>query len=376
MWFVLVCFIFGTLMRKSGLGNRLAIYVFSIRNLLLIDAAILGLNALFSLVGMSSIFPKLALLMPLVTAIASLSMMSKEDPYITHVGLMINILANQTGMLIYSGFIFNPALGQLGGFHVDYTKWLQWFFVPTLVYNIVSFVVLYLLFLPRQGAKNLNRATILEKRKELGRLKRDEIKAIAWLSFAVLLWATSSLTGIDTGYAAALVAALLMMPGIGMIEFKEFIQETDWNMVFMLMGILAIGSLGVTGFAGWLWSHILPHRMPGNPMIALMIVSLLVEVLHVPLGSLGTTQALAVPSLAAYGPTIGMSKILLSIVAYMSIVGQSFFVYQNAALVAGQGFGFWRPKDIFKFGLAMFFVTPIVVGVVLYPWWVHLGWVR
>lgn len=98
--------------------------------------------------------------------------------------------------------------------------------------------------------------------------------------------------------------------------------------------------------------------------------------LHIPLGSLGTTQALAVPSLAAYGPTVGMSNILLSIVAYMSIVGQFFFVYQNAALVAGQGFGLWTPKDILKFGVAMFFVTPIVLGVILYPWWTHMGWIH
>ncbi|MBC7341049.1 MAG: anion permease [Clostridia bacterium] len=350
--------------------------MFSLRNLFLIDIAIFGLNAIFSVVGMGASFPKIALLLPLVTSVAALSGMSKEDPYIKHVALMINVLANQTGVLVYSGFILNPALGPLGGFQVNYTTWFQWFFVPGLVLNIVSFFVLYFLFVPRQGTKGFDQEVIQERRNELGPLRKEEIKAITWLAFAVILWATSGWTGIQTGYAAVLVAALLMLPGIGMISLKEFVQVTDWNTVFMLMGVLSIGALGATGFAKWLWSHILLSQMPDNPMIVLIIVSFLVEILHIPLGSLGTTQALAVPSLAAYGPTVGMSNILLSIVAYMSIVGQFFFVYQNAALVAGQGYRLWKPKDILKFGVAMFFVTPITLGVILYPWWAHMGWIH
>lgn len=56
-------------------------------------------------------------------------------------------------------------------------------------------------------------------------------------------------------------------------------------------------------------------------------------------------------------------------------MSQFFFIYQNAALVAGQGFGLWAAKDIFKFGAVMFVVTPLVLGVVLYPWWVYMGWI-
>jgi hypothetical protein len=59
----------------------------------------------------------------------------------------------------------------------------------------------------------------------------------------------------------------------------------------------------------------------------------------------------------------------------MSIVGQFFFTYQNAALVVGLGYGLWRPMDIFKYGVVMFFLTPITLGVLLYPWWVYMGWI-
>jgi sodium-dependent dicarboxylate transporter 2/3/5 len=377
MWFVLVCFMFGAVMQKSGLGNRLATYVFSIRSLFLLDLAVFGLNIIFLVVGMAASFPKIVLLMPLVVSIATLSGMSKKDPYVRHVALMINALANQTGVMLYSGYVMNPALGPLGGFQVNFVTWIQWFFVPALALNLATFFVLYFLFFPRQSnAKGFDQEIIREKRRELGTVKKDEIKAIIWLALAIILWATSNQTGIQTGYAAVLVAAMLMLPGVGMIKLKEFVDTTDWNTVFMLMGVLSVGTLGATGFAKWLWGIILPNQMPGNHMLVLIIISFLVEILHIPLGSIGTTQALAVPSLAAYGATLGMSRMLLSIVAYLSIVGQFFFVYQNAALVAGQGFKLWDPKDIVKFGSVMFFVTPLVVGVILYPWWMYMGWIH
>jgi di/tricarboxylate transporter len=196
------------------------------------------------------------------------------------------------------------------------------------------------------------------------------------LTIAVALWATGGVTGLSTGYAALLVAAAVLLPGIGVLTFKQYVDKTDWNAVFMLMGVLAIGTLGSTGFAKWIWGHILPARMPDSPMAALMIISFLVELLHIPLGSVATSQALAVPSLAEYASTFGASRALVSFITYLTIVGQQFFPYQNAALVVGMGYGLWKPRDILKLGSVMFVVTPITMGVVLYPWWLWLGWIH
>ena len=375
MWFILVCFLFSAVVETSGLGKRLTIYVFSIRSLILIDLGLLLLNTVFSAVGMNASFPKLALLFPLITMLAAMSSMPKDDPYVRHLALMINVLANTTGTLVYSGFVINPALGVLGGFSVNYMSWLQWFFVPAAVYTLVSFLVIYFLFLPPRG-EHFDAKVEKEEMKKLGPLETKEKKAIVWLLLAIGLWATGPVTGIPTGFAAALVGSMMLLPGIGMLSFKQYVDKTDWNAVFMLMGILAIGTLGSTGFAGWIWGHILPEHMPHNPIVSLAIISTLVEFLHIPLGSTATTQALAVPSLANYAATLGMSRELVSFVTYMSIVGQFFFPYQNAALVVGLGYGLWKPRDILKYGVVMFFLTPIILSVVLYPWWMYMGWIH
>jgi di/tricarboxylate transporter len=375
MWFILVCFIFSVIMDVSGLGRRLSIYVFSLRNLILIDLGLLAINFVFSVVGLNSAFPKMALLFPLVISFGAMSKMAKDDPYIRHLGIMIAALATNTGLMVYSGFSFNLVLGRLGGFTVNYSTWLLWFFVPSLVFSLVSFVVIYLLFAPPRS-EHFDAKIEQEQLKQLGPLTGIEIKTIVWLVGTVVLWATGSVTHIPAGFVAILVAAGMMLPGIGLVTFKQFAENTNWNVVFMLMGILAIGDLGSTGFAQWLWGHILPASLPHNAPLSLMIISVLVEVLHIPLGSLGTSMALAVPSLSAYGQTLGLSKELVSFVTFTTVSGQYFFSYQNAGLIFGAGYGLWKARDIFKYGIAMFIATPLTLGVLLYPWWLHLGWIH
>lgn len=263
----------------------------------------------------------------------------------------------------------------MGGFSVNYGTWLAWFFVPSLVFSLVSFFVIYFLFMPPRG-EHFDVKAEREEFKKLGPITGQEMKTIAWLVGTVMLWATGPWTGIGAGWVAILVAAGMMLPGIGLVSFKQFAQGTNWNVVFMLMGILAIGDLSSTGFAHWIWSHILPATMPHNPMLALMTISAMAELLHIPLGSLGTSMALAVPSLSAYGQTIGMSKELVSFVTYVTVVGQYFFSYQNAGLIFGLAYGLWKASDVFKYGLVMFVATPLTLGVLLYPWWLHMGWIH
>ncbi len=374
IWFVIACFIFGVIVEVSGLAKRLAIYILSIRSLLLMDLAFFVVNIVFALAGMATTFTKIVILFPILISIATLSGLSKLDPIVKHIALGINILGHLTGLFVLTGFIWNPVMASLGGIKVGYVTWIQWFFVPVLLVNLVTLVVIYLVFLPR-SAKRFDLEVVKQERTKLGPITSNELKTIAWLIVAVLFWSTADLTKIPMGFSAVLVAGLMMLPRIGLVTFRQFIEKTDWNVVFFIMGIQAIGSLGATGFSKWIWSLILPAQMPSNGMVSLMLMSFLVEILHVPLGSIGTTTALAIPSLAAHAQVMGMSSIVVSFVSYLCIVGQSFFVYQNATLVVGQAFGLWEAKDIMKLGIVMFFVLPITLGVLLYPWWLFMGWV-
>lgn len=375
MWFLLVCFAFGTIFAKSGLANRLALFIFSLKRLIIVDIAFFGLNILFSFVGMVTSFPKIVILFPLLIGIAALVGMPKEHGLIRHYALMINVLGNMTGLLLYTGFILNPVIGSLGKFSLNYTNWFQWFFVPALTLNLVVFAVTYVLFRPPKGVTQFDPAVIAAQRAKLPKFGAMETKTLVWIVIAIILWSTGSITGIATGFAAVLVVGFMMLPKIGVLTFEEFVKGTNWNMVFFGFGILSIGSLAGTGFAQWIWAGILPKSISASPMILLILLGFLVEILHIPLGSIGSTTSLAIPSLVPYASTFHLAPPLMAFAVYMAIIGQAFFVYQNATYVVGQGFDLWKAKDIFKLGAVMFVILPFIIGVVLYPWWTYLGWI-
>lgn len=375
MWFILTCFAFSVVMKKSGLGHRLSTIVFSIRNPFVLNFAILILNFIFSLVGMAASLPKLTLMFPILISIATMSGLDKNNKNVRRLALMINLLANTTGVLLYTGFSMNPALGPLGGFEMNFTQWMSDVLVPAICGNIIIFAVIYFMYMPGKDEPSFNVEEIEKMRKELPPIQKAEWHAIIWFLIAIAFWATGGQTGIGAGFATLMVVGLMCLPKIGIINFKEFVDSVNWPTVFMLMGVLAFGALGKTGFNSWLVEKIMPAAMPSNTIISLLIICFFVEILHIALGSIGTSMALLVPVLVGIAPSIGVSAKCISIVAYMCIIFQAFFPYQNVAFVAGLSYDLWEEKDLIKTGLVLFILVPILFAVVLFPYYTFKGWI-
>lgn len=375
MWFVITCFAFSVVMEKSGLGHRLAVIVFSIKNAFILNLAIMFLNFLFSFVGMAVGLPKMALLYPILTSMVAMSGLDKNNMHVRRLAIMITVLANTTGVLLYTGFMMNATLGQLGGFDMNFNLWITDVLVPAICGNMAIFLVIYFMFRPKKDEQGFAHSEIVKMRKELPPIQKAEWKAIMWFTIVILALVTSSTTGIGAGFAVLLIVGLLCLPKIGMMNFKEFVNSVSWPTVFMVMGVLAFGALGTTGFNNWLVDKIMPSTMPSNKMLSLLLICFLVEILHIVLGSIGTNMALLIPVLAGLAPGIGVSPECISVMAYMCIIFQAFFSYQNVIFVAGLSYNMWEEKDLIKIGLVMFFLVPILFAVVLFPYYNFKGWI-
>ncbi len=231
------------------------------------------------------------------------------------------------------------------------------------------------MYMPKKGEAGFDNAKITAMRKELGKVKGVEWKAIVWFLIAIAFWATGGKTHIGAGFATLLIVGMMCLPKIGMISFKEFADSISWPTVFMIMGVLAFGAMGSTGFTSWLVEKILPSTLPSSPMVCLLIICFLIEILHIALGSIGTSMALLVPVLVGIAPSVGVSGECMAIVTYMCIIFQAFFPYQNVAFVAGLSYDLWEEKDLLKTGTVLFFLVPILFAVVMFPFYNMMGWI-
>jgi len=277
--------------------------------------------------------------------------------------------------LIYTGFSMNPTLGTVGGFMMNFPLWIHDIFVPALAGNVLMFIVIYLMYMPKKGEVSFNYSKVTELRHSLGRMSGIEWKSVIWFVIAILFWSTSGKTGIGAGFATLLIVGIMCLPKIGMFTFKEFIDSVSWPTVFMIMGVLAFGALGTTGFTSWIVKSVMPTSLPFNPIISLLIICFIIEILHIASGSIGSSMALLIPVMVSIAPVVGVTGKCIAIITYMVIVFQAFFSYQNVAFVAGLSFNLWEEKDLLKTGIVLFFLVPILFSVVLYPFYMLMGWV-
>ncbi len=375
IWFIIISFAFAPVMKKTGLGNRLASLIFSIKNPLMLNFSILVISFIFSLVGMATALPKLALLFPLLVSIATLSGLDKENRNVRRLALMINILTSSTGVLLYTGFSINTMLAPLGGFETNYMLWLKEVSPMAVAGNLLLFFIIYFMYMPKKGEASFDYEKVETLRKKMGHISVLEIKAIIWFIIAIDLWATGGMTGIAAGYATLLVVGLMCLPIIGVMTFKDALDSISWPTTFMIMGVLAFGALGSTGFTKWIVGKILPSSLPSSPLICLLLVCFAIEVLHIVMGSVATSMALMVPILVTIAPNLGVSGKCISLVCYCVLMFQAFFPYQNVAFVAGQSYDLWEEKDLLMIGIVSFILVPILFAVVLYPFYDFMGWI-
>ena len=168
MWFIVTCFAFAAVMKNTGLGHRLSTIVFSIKSPLLLNFAIVVLCFIFSLVGMAASLPKLTLLFPILVSIATLSGIDKDNRNVRRIALMINLMANTTGVFLYTGFSLNTALGTVGGFDMNYTLWIKDVLPMAIAGNLVLFFVIYFMYMPKKDEPGFDYEKISEMKGQLG----------------------------------------------------------------------------------------------------------------------------------------------------------------------------------------------------------------
>ena len=376
IWFILVCFGFGAMMQLTGLGKRLASYVFSMKSLIAINLVLFGVSVLMSLGGIANTTPKIAMIIPLILSMAALSSLDKTDPYVKNVAITFSCTCTTVGLLFYSGGFINTMLGQLAGFDLSFASYFAMYFVPALILNVVVLFTCYFVFRPKKGSSpGFDPEKTKALRKDMGKLSAQEWKAIFWICVALVLWATAGKTGFKTGFIAVFVICFAMMPKIGAITFNDYLKNVNWGVVFMILGVLCVASFAGTGLVTWFWAKILPENLPENKMLLLLFVSFASELLHIPFGAIAGAISLAIPTFAGLADQIGIAKECVVYVSHMSLTAQFFFPYQAVTMVAAMAFGIFDSRDVLKIGSVLFIVVPIVSAILCYPWYMMMGWV-
>jgi sodium-dependent dicarboxylate transporter 2/3/5 len=256
--------VIATAMAVTGLDRRLAFIVISLigtsRSRLLIGTIVVMAILAFFVPTASA---RVACLVPIILGMISALGMEKKSRIAGMLMMSIVYLSLIWAMGIATGAAQNVYVNAL----MDRTihiriSWIDWLIVGA-PYSIAMSIALYFVLMKMMaptaaevaGSKESTPADLGPK---LGPISTDEIKLLIFSVVLLAFWATErKLHSIDSSSVAIAAVALMFVPKIGMINWKQVQPRIPWGILIQLGVGVGLGTaLLKTGAAGWLASYV------------------------------------------------------------------------------------------------------------------------
>lgn len=267
--------------------------------------------------------------------------------------------------------IFASLSKSLAGVDVSFAQWL----LVGLPVSAISLFVMWL-YMVNVGAKVgktpiiEEKALILKKLQDLGKIGKDEkivigvfIAAVAaWISRG-LVWADLFPLVDDSTIAIFTAISLFLLPSIKnkrLLDWNSAIR-IPWGVLLLIGGGLALaGSFTITGVDVWIADQL--SFLQGTHYFVIVLVLVAVVIFSEYLSNTATA-ALMIPVAAALAPTLGINPILLMMpvaiaASYGFILPSS--TTSNAIVLSS---GHVNAKKMAKIGLPLNIITVILVSV-------------
>ena len=224
-------------------------------------------------------------------------------------------------------------------------------------------------------------ATIREQLSAIGKTTSREWKLLAIVIVLLGFWATEKvLHEFDTSSTTIAAIALMLLPRLGVMDWKESQSGFPWGTVVLFAVGISVGTaLLRTNAAGWLANLIVQNLglQQASAFAILMLLSLFLIVIHLGFASATALASTMIPIimsvlLAVQTPginVIGMTMLLQFVVSF------GFILPVNAPQnMIAYGTGTFEARDFIRTGFAITLVATALLVVFALTYWPWMGY--
>jgi di/tricarboxylate transporter len=248
--------------------------------------------------------------------------------------------------------------------------WFQMMSVPTLITAVVTLFVIKIGFKNELSYYSPNMIKTREAEAEKENPRTEKIIVLMML-IIVVLWMTEPLHGLK--------AWLVTLAGIGIMFFLKVLELKDLksinlHFILFMVTVFTIGrGLGEAGVTASIFNS-LQKVLPGTGSLGyLMILSIVVMVLHIFIGSSLATLSVILPVILPLVVDLGYRPEIITLMAYIIVNIHFLLPYHHASVMIGTGKGFYSEKYMLRFGLIMTPITFALLYFVFFKYWQLLG---
>jgi sodium-dependent dicarboxylate transporter 2/3/5 len=161
-----------------------------------------------------------------------------------------------------------------------------------------------------------------------------ELRTLAVLAVTSMLWLTDHLHHLSPAIPALLGAALLLLPGIGVLSWKTFEARLSWSLILTVGTSLSLATLMTqSGAAAWLGQHFLGpiSGLAATPHILVVCLIVAAALIHLAITNLAACVALLLPINATLAESAGLNPLVTGLIITMVVDAVILYPVQTAS---------------------------------------------
>jgi anion transporter len=378
IWLMIGAFVLGGAMRTTGLAARLTGLVVdraqSVRGVFwLLTTVLLPLSffipstsgraavvmpvfrSISDTVGDRKITRALALLMPTIILVATISTLIGAGSHLIAVDL----------------------LAQISDQSISFAQWALWGVPFGVAASYISCWVIMRMFLDRE---RLGRRVRQRDRRSPGSpFSRNERVTLVVLLAMVVLWLSEALHGIEIATVTVAGAMILTLPGLGVMKWKEGLKAVSWNLIIFVGAALALGrALIDSGAAQWIIDNLFAASGVTNiqsTFLILLVIGFISLTSHIYMTSHAARAVALVPPFLYLASSMDLNPVA---VLFISTVGMDYcqtFPVSSKALLMFQETDVetFQPADLLRLSSVLLIVHIVLIVVFYYGYWQWTG---
>jgi anion transporter len=374
-------------MTATGLDKRIALNILSRvgtkTNNVVIGTILVGFVIAFMVPSTTA---RVACLVPITLGIIAAFGVNRRGAFAS----MLMIVTTQTASIWNVGIKTAAAQDMVAVGFIEKTfgktiTWLDWFIAAAhfgVLMSIALYFVMTRMMPPEVKEVPGGIEGIKKSLAELGPMKGSERKLLALSLILIGFWATEGiLHKFDTSTTTITAVALMFMPGIGIMTWKDAQPKIPWGTVILFgVGISLGTALLQTNAATWLANIVVAEFGLKNAtaLFILGVMSLFLVVIHLGFASATALASAMIPIVIAVLKgvatpginTIGMTMLLQFVVSF------GFILVVNAPQnMVAYGTETFQARDFVRTGLVLTVIAMVLVMVLGATYWRWLGYV-
>lgn len=384
IWLMVAAFVLTSAMSATNLGKRIALYLTTkfaktptqVLVVFVIVNYILAFFVPSTTARASLIVPIALVILEIYQAVPGKSRFGK---LMMLQGVQNNAFATSIVMTATSAQVL--AIGFINeqtGANLGYMQWLLGSIPQALITTVIAFVVGLKLFKCKdemRGAMGSASETLKKQLDDLGPVSIREKKALVIFLLTLLLWATGDYQKawfgfeISTEQTAVLSMLLCLLPGIGVIKWKE--ANIKWDLMIFSAGAYAVGNaVDDSGAASWVINNLVESigldKM--NVSVVAVILIFITVFSHLIFTSKTVRTTILIPAIITLATQLGIDPVPLALVCSFGIASTITLPPHSKVNTLYFGTGYFSVKDELIYGLISCFVAACSLSLVYFTW--------